>query len=83
MHIFKKLKKRGRIYAPIVVKLLNTNKHKDLNFVFVNHREKDELYPITTIEIAEAQQNNQELKVYFKETEKKTKRMYVFNLLRT
>jgi hypothetical protein len=31
----------------------NTNKHKDLNFVFANHGEEDKIYPLTTIEIAE------------------------------
>jgi hypothetical protein len=41
---------------------LDTNKHDDLNLVFENHRDEDEIYPLTTIEIAEAQQNDQELK---------------------
>jgi hypothetical protein len=31
---------------------IDTKKHKDLNFAFANHREKDELYPLTLIEIA-------------------------------
>jgi hypothetical protein len=43
---------------------IDTNKPKDLNFVFANHREEDEIYPLTTIEIAEAQHKDQELKVY-------------------
>jgi hypothetical protein len=34
--------------------------------VFANHGEEDEIYPLTTIEIAEAQRKNQELKVYYK-----------------
>ncbi len=34
---------------------IDTNKHKDLNFVFANHGEEDEKSPLTTIEIAEAQ----------------------------
>ncbi len=34
---------------------IDTNKPKDLNFVFANHGEEDEIYPLTTIEIAEAQ----------------------------
>jgi hypothetical protein len=34
---------------------IDTNKHEDLNFVFATHREEDEIYPLTTIEIAEAQ----------------------------
>jgi hypothetical protein len=34
---------------------IDTNKHKDLNLVFANHREEDEIYPLTTREKAEAQ----------------------------
>jgi hypothetical protein len=45
---------------------IDTDKHKDLNFVFANHREDDEIYPLTTIEIAEAQRKDQELKAYYK-----------------
>jgi hypothetical protein len=45
---------------------IDTDKHEDLNFVFANHREEDEIYPLTTIEIAEAQRKDQELKVYCK-----------------
>jgi hypothetical protein len=33
----------------------DTDKHEDLNLMFANHREEDETYPLTTIEIAEAQ----------------------------
>jgi hypothetical protein len=45
---------------------IDTNKHKDLNFAFANHGEKDEIYPLTTIEIAEAQCKDRELKAYYK-----------------
>jgi hypothetical protein len=45
---------------------IDNNKHEDLNFSFANHREEDEIYPLTTIEIAEAQRKDQELKVYYK-----------------
>jgi hypothetical protein len=45
---------------------IDTNKHKDLNFAFANHREEDEIYPLTTIVIAEAQHKDQELKAYYK-----------------
>jgi hypothetical protein len=38
----------------------DTNKHVDLNLVFANHREEDEIYPLTTIEIAKAQKKDQE-----------------------
>ncbi len=45
---------------------INTNKPEDLYFMFANHGEEDEIYPLTTIEIAEAQRKDQELKVYYK-----------------
>jgi hypothetical protein len=45
---------------------IDTDKPEDLNFAFANHGEEDEIYPITTIEIAEAQRKDQELKVYYK-----------------
>ncbi len=62
---------------------LYTNKHDGWNLVFAHHKEEDEIYPLTTIEIAEAQHRDQELKVYFKKNTKCHKRIYVFNLLRT
>ncbi len=37
------------------LELDNTTKHEDLNLVFANHGEEDEIYPLTIIEIAEAQ----------------------------
>jgi hypothetical protein len=37
---------------------IETKKYKDLNFGFANHREEDEIYPLTTIEIAEAQRKD-------------------------
>jgi hypothetical protein len=52
---------------------IDTNKHKDLHFVFANHGEEDEIHPLTTIEIAEAQHKDQELKVYFKKNTPKPK----------
>jgi hypothetical protein len=39
----------------MTVSKIDTNKPKDLNFAFANHGEEDEIYPLTTIEIAEAQ----------------------------
>jgi hypothetical protein len=39
--------------------------------VIANHGEEEEIYPLATIEIAEAQRNDQELKVYFKKNAKK------------
>jgi hypothetical protein len=34
---------------------LNTNKDEDWNFAFAHHKEEDEIYPLNTLEIAEAQ----------------------------
>jgi hypothetical protein len=45
---------------------IDTTKLKDLSFAFANHREEDDIYPLTTIEIAEAQRKDQDLKVYYK-----------------
>jgi hypothetical protein len=38
--------------------------------VFANHRKEDEIYPLTTIEIAKAQKEDQELKFYYKQNVK-------------
>jgi hypothetical protein len=45
---------------------IDTDKPKDLNFAFHNHGEEDEIYPLTTIGIAEVQRKDQVLKVYYK-----------------
>ncbi len=37
---------------------LNTDKHDDWNLVFAHHKEEDEIYPLTMIEIAEAQRKD-------------------------
>jgi hypothetical protein len=37
---------------------IDTNKTKDLNFAFANHGEEDEIYPFTTIDIAELQRKD-------------------------
>ncbi len=60
---------------------INTKKHKDLNFVFVNHGEEEEIYPLTTIEIAEAHRKDQEFKVYFKQNAKTPKEDVCFQLI--
>jgi hypothetical protein len=52
---------------------------EDLNFLFPNHGEEDEKNLLATIEIAKAQQKDQELKVYYKQNEKNTKRGHVFS----
>jgi hypothetical protein len=59
---------------------IDTSTPKDLNFAFANHREEEEIYPITTIEIAEAQRKDQELKVYYKKNGRMPKKEYVFSV---
>ncbi len=58
---------------------LNTNKHEDWNLVFANHKEEDEIYPLTTIETAEAQRKDQELKINLKKKCKDAAKGYLFS----
>jgi hypothetical protein len=60
---------------------IDTNKVEDLNFAFADHGEEDEIYPLTTIEIAEAQRNNQELKVYYKKNARMPKKDMCLQLI--
>jgi hypothetical protein len=60
---------------------IDTDKHEDLNLVFAKHGEEDETYPLITIEIAEAQCKEQELKVYFKQNEITPKEDIRFQLI--
>ncbi len=53
---------------------IDTNKPKNLNFVFANHGEEDEIYPLTSIELAEVQRKDQELKVYYKKNARMPKK---------
>jgi hypothetical protein len=63
---------------------LDTSKHKDLNLMFANHIEEDEINPLTTIEIAEAQKKDQDFNIYHKQTAKTpSKDCIVFNLSKT
>ena len=48
----------------------DTVKHEDWNLMFVNHIEEDEIYPLTIIEITEAQKKDQNLKIYYKQNAK-------------
>jgi hypothetical protein len=41
--------------------------------MFARHKEEEKIYPLTTIEIAEAQRKDQQLKVYFKKNTKMPK----------
>jgi hypothetical protein len=45
---------------------LYTDKHDDWNLVFAHHEEEDKIYPLTMIEIANAQLKDRELKVCYK-----------------
>jgi hypothetical protein len=38
--------------------------------VFAHHKEEDKIYPLTTIEISEAQSKDQEIKVYLRKMQK-------------
>jgi hypothetical protein len=49
---------------------IDINKPRDLHFAFANHGGEDKIYPLTTIEIAEAQCKDQKLKVYYKKDTK-------------
>jgi hypothetical protein len=60
---------------------IDTYKPKNLNFAFANHAEKEEIYPLTTIEIAEAQCKDQELKVYYKKNARMPKKDMCLQLL--
>jgi hypothetical protein len=47
-----------------------TDNHDDWNIVFAHHKEEDEIYRLSLIEIADAQCKDQKLKVYFKKNTK-------------
>ncbi len=49
--------------------------------MFAQHEEEDEIYPLTTIEIAEAQCKDRELKVYFKKNAKMPQKDVGFHLI--
>ncbi len=60
---------------------IDTNNPKDLNFAFANQEEEDEIYPLTTIEIAEAQHKDRELKAYFKKNARMPKKDMCLHLV--
>ena len=51
--------------------------------MFANHEEEDEIYLLTTIEIAKAQKKDQELKIYYIKMQKHQTRIRIFNKLKT
>jgi hypothetical protein len=59
----------------------NTIKHKDWNLVCANHGEEDEIYPLTIIEIAEAQKKDPKLKIYFEQNAKTPEKVMSFQLI--
>jgi hypothetical protein len=54
---------------------------KDLHFAFANHGEEDEIYPLATIEKAEAQRKDQELEVYYKKNARMPKKDMCLQLI--
>jgi hypothetical protein len=49
--------------------------------VFAHHEEEDEIYPLTLIEIADAQRKDQELKVYYKKNAQMPQKDLCFHLI--
>ncbi len=60
---------------------IETHQTKDLNFAFANHGEEEEIYPLTTTEIAEAQCKDRELKVYYKKNARMPKENMCFQFI--
>jgi hypothetical protein len=60
---------------------IGTHQTKDLNFVFANHGEEEEIYPLTTIEIAQAQPKDREIKVYYKKNARMPKEGMCFQFI--
>jgi hypothetical protein len=60
---------------------IDTNKPEDSIFRFANHGEEDEIYPLTTIEIAEAHCKDQEVKVYYKKNARMAKKDMCLQLI--
>ncbi len=49
--------------------------------MFATHGEEDDIYPLTTIEIAEAQKKDRNLKIYYKRNAKTPKKGMSFQLI--
>jgi hypothetical protein len=58
-----------------------TDKHDDWTLVFAHHKEEDDIYPLTTIEIAEVQRRDQQLKVYLRKNAKMPQKNIGFHLI--
>jgi hypothetical protein len=57
------------------------DKHDDWILVLAHHKEEDEVYPLTIIEIADAQIKDQELKVYYKKHTQMPQKDMCFHLI--
>jgi hypothetical protein len=60
---------------------IDTNQ-KDLNLVFANHGEEDKKFPLATIEIAKAQKEDQELRIYYRQKTETPKKDECFQLIK-
>ncbi len=60
---------------------IDTHQTEDLNFAFANHGEEEEIHPLTTIEIAQAQRKDRELKVYYKKKARMPKEDMCFQFI--
>jgi hypothetical protein len=49
--------------------------------MFAHHKEEEEMYPFTTIEIAEEQRKDQELKFYFRKNAKISQKDICFHFI--
>ncbi len=58
-----------------------TNKHDDWNLMFAHHEEEDEIYPLTLIEIADAQRKDQELTVCYRKKAQMPQKDICFHLI--
>jgi hypothetical protein len=63
------------------VETVNTTKHEDWNLLFVNHGEEDEIYPLTIIEIAKAQNRDRNMKIYYNQNAKTPEKGMSFQLI--
>ncbi len=52
-----------------------------IGILFANHGEEDKIYPLTIIEIAKAQNRDQNLKIYYKQNAKTPEKGMSFQLI--
>ncbi len=62
----------------------DTNEHEDhMNLMFTNHGEEEDIYSLTTIEIAQEQKKDQSLKIYHKKDDMTSMKIIVPKSLMT